>query len=185
MTLPTPAPVNMERAERVAFADTKHLGRPRWSELSVFYLHEPTQEGKRWLALSVGMTSRQHEVPLTDQLCTFQLEHALGLFDDSSVGRQVKAQARDWAEHNATVATVPGPAPNGEAFTGGTDEEALTWLFGGDYSVRGAADAFDMNESTLRMALRNRTQVRIPVQIAARYFDRARFQSDMAAARRG
>lgn len=174
-------PINMERAERVAYADTKHLGRERWSELSVYYLHEPTEDGKCWLAVSLGMSKRNGEKTLTDRLCTFNLEMALSLFDESAIGRQVKAQARDWAMHRPS----PAPAANGHSFAGSSDEEALTWLFGPSFSMRGAAEAFNMNESTLRMALRNRTQVRIPIQIAARYFDRERFLADQKAARGG
>jgi len=190
--------INLDGAERIAFADTKHLGRPRWSELSVYHLPEADPKGRRWVALSVGMSSKANEVPLTDTLCTFSLERALDLFDESPIGRQVKAQARDWAEQHpdekvgegeaftlGTSATITGQgalatqAP--PRFAGSTDEEALAWIFPADMSLRRQAEAFNMGESTLRMALKNRTEVRVPLVMAARYFDRERFLADLRA----
>jgi hypothetical protein len=175
--------INMETAERIAYADTKHLGRPRWSELSVHYLKEPADGGKRWLALSVGMSEKPGERPITDKLLTFSLERALDLFDDSPIGKQVKAQARDWAEEREAGDEVAGhpiaqPAA-GEAFTGSTDEEALAWLFGPEHKGREAARVLGVGESTMRAALKNGTGIKVPLVHVLPFLDRARFLAEV------
>lgn len=177
----------MTKATRIAFADTKHLGRARWSELAVYHLKD---SDKPWLAVSTGMSSRDGEVPIVDRQNTFGLERALDLFDDSAIGRSVKSQALDWAEHHQAAqgiasdgnVVVSGTLTPTARFTGTTDQEALDWLFGKDAGLRPAARAFDMGESTLRMALKNQTAVRVPLAAIARYVDRERFQADQVAA---
>lgn len=170
--------IDMSRFRRIAFATTERPGAERWSELAVHYLDKTEGDEKRWLAISCGLSTRKGERTITDKQLCYSLENALDLFDDSPVGRQVKAEARDWAAHHCPNGVQDAPA--GAGFTGETDQDALAWLFGGDYSMRAAAAAFDMGESTLRMALRNRTQVRVPLVTAMRYFDRERFLRDLA-----
>ena len=175
--------VDMDKAQRVAYADTKHLGRPRWSELSVYYLPKPLTTGQRWVALSVGMSDREGEKPLVDKLVTFGLERALSLFDDSPIGRQVKAEARDWAEHNFgddydaghPVAKLAGEAK--PKFEGSTDLEALEWLFG-DMPRAHMAKALGLNESTLRQQITGKG-VRVSLLSVLPYIDRDAFRAAM------
>lgn len=175
--------IDLTGATRIAYADTKHLNRPRWSELSVYHLAKPTEDGRRWLAVSTGMSSKEGETPIVDRHCTFSLYRALELFDDSTIGKMVKSQAIDWADANHPGEDAPEgneQAPADPPFEGTTDAAALIWLFGeGERNGRTAARAFDMGESTLRMALRNGTAVRVPLLALAPYIDRARFLADL------
>lgn len=172
--------INMEGAVPVAFADTKHLGRPRWSELSVFYLPNRGDNEKRWVALSVGMSSRDGEVPITDKLATFSLESCLKLFDESPIGRQVKAEAIDWAEHNLPegdeVAGHPVARP---AFDGETDLDALAYLFG-DMPRSRQAEALGLNESTLRQQIGGKG-VRVALLSVLPFIDRTAFLASLEA----
>lgn len=176
--------IDLSKATRIAFADTKHLGRERWSELSVFYLPEPLQDGRRWVALSVGMSDRQGERPIVDRLVTFGLERALDLFDGSKIGQSVQSQARDWAEahfgqdYDAGHPVVPqGAKPAaGERFTGSTDAEALAWLFGPDVSRRKMGDALGVGESTLRQQIDGKG-VRVPLLTLLPFIDREAFRA--------
>lgn len=173
--------INMDTAKRIAFADTSHLGRPRWSELAVYFLPE-MPEGKAWLAVSTGMSSRAGEVPLVDKLHTYSLDRALELFDDSQVGSIVKAQARDWAEAQVSetmrFASEGNPQTSANAFTGTTDSEAIGWLFGDGVSMRRVAEALGLGESTLRMGLNKGHAVKVPLLSVISYLDRERFRAD-------
>lgn len=173
-------PINMDKAERIAFADTKHLNRPRWSELSVFYLHEPTAEGKRWVALSVGMSSRAGETAITDKLVAYALDGALALFDDSPIGKIVKAEARDWATHHQADGDEVAGHPAATRFDGDTDKDALDWLFG-DTVKSGAAraKALGLNESTLRQQVGG-AGVRVALRSVLPFIDRAAFRAALA-----
>lgn len=174
--------IDMSKAVRIAEADTKHLGRPRWSELSVYYLPEPLPTGQRWVALSVGMSSKEGEKPLVDKLVTFGLERALSLFDDSAIGRQVKSAARDWADHNFGDDLEAGHPVTGapcESFTGSTDAEGLEWLFG-DKPRAHMAKALGLNESTLRQQLGGKG-VRVALLSVLPFIDRAAFLAAMEA----
>lgn len=174
--------INMDAATRIAYADTKHLDRPRWSELSVHYLGEPADGGKRWLALSVGMSNKPGERPITDKLLTFSLERALELFDESPIGKQVKAMARDWADEREGDEVAGHPVASGSCqsgFNSESDEDALNWLFGMGFKLRQAARALDVGESTMRAALRNATGLKVPLLRILPYLDRDRFLADV------
>lgn len=179
--------INMDKAERIAYADTKHLNRPRWSELSVFYLHGAPADGKRWLALSVGMSSIDGETTITDRLHSFGLESALELFDDNTIGRKVKSEARDWRDHHEQQNGDAGHpvAPAGDApadpepFTGSDDEAALAWLFGPGVSNRAVGEALGVGESTLRAQIKG-NGVRVPLLRLVPFINRAKFRESVA-----
>ena len=169
--------IDMQGAVRVAYADTKHLGRPRWSELSVHYLPNRSDNEKRWVALSVGMSSKDGEVPITDKLATFALESCLKLFDDSPIGSKVKAEAIDWAAHNLPEGdeTAGHPvAKTSPRFNPKDDLEALAYLFGDETPRSHQADALGINESTLRAQLRGKG-VRVALRSVLPFMDREAF----------
>lgn len=175
----TTIPIDTTKATRIAFGTTEAPDRMRWSELSVFYLDQATPEGKRWLALSVGRTRLEGERTLQDHLLTYSLEACLNLFDNSSLGRSVKAEARDWDEHNRPgMVEVGNPAPR-EQFAGTDDRAALEWLFGQDPNRTAVAAKLGLGESTLRMALKNGTPLKVPLLSIIPYVDRAQFQADL------
>lgn len=175
--------IDMSKATRVAYADTTHLGRDRWSELSVYYLPEAVDGGKRWVALSVGMSKRPGEKPITDKLVTFGLDQALKLFDDSPIGVKVKAEARDWEQHHFGGDDVAGHpiARQAAKFDGSSDEEALAYLFGDKLPRSRQAAALGLNESTLRQQLGGKG-VRVALLSVLPFIDREAFLASITEA---
>lgn len=86
------------RAERIAFATSAEPGRARWTELAVYYLHEPPRSGRRWLSESIGRSTLSGETDRMRRLNVGSLDRALNLFTDSDMGVVVSEQARDWEE---------------------------------------------------------------------------------------
>lgn len=176
-------PINMERARQIAFASTEDMGRDRWSELAVYFLEEPTKDGKRWLAVSTGMSKRPGDRTLVDRLCTFSLESALKVFDDNPIGRNVKAQALDWAQHHQPKlmhgegVLSDGNEQASQPFAGEDDRSALEWLFGPGFNQRHAAACLGLGESTLRMGLAKGHAVKVPLLAILPFVDRERFHA--------
>jgi hypothetical protein len=166
---------DLTNARRIAFADTSHLGRPRWTELAVHHVPQAS-DGKCWVAENVGRSSVAGEETRRVFLATFGLERALELFDDSAIGIAVKAQARDYAEtqlgahgHPASRerAAVPGEALE-------SDQEALRWLFPSEMPRSHMARALGIGESTLRKQLGG-TGVRVGLRHLLPFVDRDAF----------
>lgn len=166
---------DLTNARRVAFADTSHLGRPRWTELAVYHVPD-ARDGKCWIAENVGRTSVEGEDTRRQYLTTFGLERALELFDDSPIGIAVKAEARDYAEtqlgahgHPASRERDPVPAVALE-----NDQEALDWLFPSEMPRSHMARALGLGESTLRKQIGG-TGVRVALRSLLPFLDREAF----------
>ena len=110
---------------------------------------------------------------------------ALAHFHDSAPARSVRDQAEAWA---LIAAPVIAAGENGEQpFTGSTDREALAWLYSEDVvgkhgiGARVAADFGLPSESSVRMALKNGTGLRVPLVNIVAFIDRAAFRAASAA----
>lgn len=87
------------QAELIGSASSAEAGRPRWTELKVWYLHNPPQKGRRWLSEVYGMSSVAGETPRIQRLNVGSLERALKLFGDwGDLGVVASEEARDWEE---------------------------------------------------------------------------------------
>lgn len=91
------------KAERVAFATSQEPGRTNWTELAVYYLHQPPHTKRRWLSESIGRTVVEGQRDRVRRLNVGSLERALKLFTDTDMGVVVSEQARDWAEEQTLI----------------------------------------------------------------------------------
>lgn len=172
---------DLTHAQRIAYADTTHLGRDRWTELSVHYLPTPTPEGKRFVAQSLGRSRRAGEETRSTSLVTFGLERALELFDDSPIGVAVKAEARDFAETQLGAHGHPSSRADCQPPELESDEAALAWLFGDELSNRARAEALGLGESTMRKQLAGSgSGVRVALLRVAPFLDREAFRAHVA-----
>ena len=195
MTNPTTPPdLEAQGAELIAYGSTEHGGagpraqaRPRWTELSVWYLHNPGPGGKRWVSQSAGMTRISGEQERITRLPSGTLERALKLIDQNGeLGVAVAETAREWAEDNRV--TVENGRSGRLEFE--NDEAALTWLYGQpDQGHKGFASmlAKDMGigESTARMQMANKRAVMVPLRSLLPFVDRAAFRRAREEAARG
>jgi hypothetical protein len=155
-----------------ALASSRDDGRDRWSELRVYYL---PRERRCWLAQSEGHSIVPGETTKRRRIASSSLDRALKLFDDSDLGVCVKESAFEYAcEHQLPRFPREGAPAD--------DRKALAALFGvkeGEMvSWKAAAAALGMGESSLRMAVKNGTDVRVPLRSIFPYLDRAAFQRD-------
>lgn len=156
-----------------AIASSREDGRERFTELRVYYI---ALARRKWLAQADGCSMVPGEGLKRRRLASASLERALKLFDDSDLGIAVKESAREYAEEHGAPAFAGEGAP-------ADDRAALAALFGvqpGDVSINGAAKAFGLGESSLRMALKNGTDVRVPLRSLFPFIDRAAFQRAQA-----
>lgn len=160
---------NLASLERAAFVSTEDDGRARWTELAVYFdLGAP----KPWIAEARGCSRVAGERTKVRRLESANLEKALGLFDDSDIGIIAKTNAREWAEDEG----VPQSPPR---FTPKDDREALAILMGcavNELSASAAGKALGIGESSVRMALKDGRDLRIPLRSLFPYIDRAAFQ---------
>lgn len=186
----TPPAVTEQGGELIAFASTQNsgfvanvLGRRRWTELAVWYLHQPKMGGKRWFARVSGYSREEGERTRHTGLASGTLERALKLIDgQSDIGVATAETAREWAEDNA--ATVA----NGATLRFDSDAAALAWLYGQpdeghDGFARMLARDTGAGESTVRMALAAGHDVKVPLRAFLPYLDRAAFRRAREAAR--
>lgn len=165
--------MNLDRAERAAFVSTEPDGRARWTELAVFFC---LGEAKPWIAEARGCSRVAGERTKIRRLASANLEKALGLFDDSDLGIIAKTNAREWAEDQG----VPQSPPR---FTPKDDREALAILMGcatNEVSASAAGKALGIGESSVRMALKDGRDLRIPLRSLFPFIDRAAFQRSRA-----
>lgn len=155
--------------KRAAFISTEEDGRARWTELAVWF---DLGASKPWIAEARGCSRVAGERTKVRRLESANLERALGLFDESDVGIIVKTNAREWAEDEGLPQSPP-------RFTPKDDREALAILMGcavNELSVNAAAKALGIGESSVRMALKDGRDLRIPLRALFPFVDRAAFQ---------
>lgn len=176
---------NLETAVQIAFASsqpdptlqenasiTPHAA--RWSELSVYYDPTPKVPGKRWIAISRGLSTYRGETTKEEAIQVGTLERALKLFrSDSQLGRIVITQAEDWAE---TEWSTHAPA----TLSFGSDDAALRWLYGDEVDQVTPAGLlkrdFGAGESTVRAAIADGRPIKVPFLAIARFVDREAFR---------
>ena len=188
------------KAQRIAFATSGDPeGRPgrspsRWSELAVFYDPTPEKKGRPWIAVALGCSSRPGERTKESVVQVGTLDRALHLFDNGSqLGRMVSIEAREWASdmekreetiaaiENAAVALRPQPAIDW------ADQDAvLRHLYGDELETRTPATLisrdFRATEGTVRAALRDGREIKVPLTAVAPFIDIARFRAAREAA---
>lgn len=95
--------IDLSRAIRIAHASTEANGYTRWSELSVYFLNDPTFRKKQWLAeVAVRSVEPGEDEVRRRVLRAGTLDRALSLFSthDNESTRIVRAEAEDWQEEN-------------------------------------------------------------------------------------
>lgn len=158
-----------EEAAIAAFVSSEEDGRKRWTELSVWFA--PAMS-KPWIAEARGRSVHEGERDKVRRLASGNLDRALGLFDDTDLGVIVKATAREWAEDRGAPQSPPRFTPN-------DDREALAILMGctvDELSASAVGKALGIGESSVRMALRDGRDLRIPLRALFPFVDRAAFQ---------
>lgn len=88
------------RAELIGSASSEYPDRPRWTELKVWFLHNPPQHGRPWLSEVYGCSRVAGETARIQRLNVGSLDRALKLFADSDIGVVASEEARDWEEQN-------------------------------------------------------------------------------------
>lgn len=191
-----------EAPERIAFAtsepaDTGDGRHARWTELAVYYLHQPANPARRWRAVSRGLSTYPGESTREEEITVGSLDRALKLFDAfTQLGRSVIAQAEDWAEtrveelrrNPALVAELDREDEWGPAEFPSQDE-ALRWLYGDELDSAKPqtllARDFGVKESTARMQLGAGRPIMVPLTSALRYFNRPAFKKAREASTNG
>lgn len=164
-----PMNIDLSGARLAVVASNEGDGRERWTELRVY--HHPLLT-RAWIAEVVRISTVEGERETRRVMASASLERALRLFDDSDIGIIAKETAREFADEECLPTCPPQMAPM-------DDREALALLFGvepGDLSVNAAAAAFGIGESSLRMALKEGRDIRVPLAAVLPYIDRAAFQ---------
>lgn len=182
----TPAAVVDQDGQLIAFESTAQaFGRARWTELAVWYLHNPGPGGKRWLARASGYSTREGERNRHTALCAGTLERALKVVDESTdIGVVVAETAREWSEDNAVTIANGKSGP----VTFADDAAALAWLYGEpdeghDGFARMLSRDTGAGESTIRMALAAGRDVKVPLRAFLPFLDRAAFRRARETAR--
>lgn len=160
---------DLSNAGCAAFVSSEEDGRARWSELSVWF--DPSL-GRPWIAEARGRSARDGERDKVRRLASANLEKALGLFDDTDMGVIVKTNAREWAEERG----VPQSPPR---FTPTSYREAVAILMGctvDEISASAVGKALGIGESSVRMALQQGRELRVPLAAVFPFIDRAAFQ---------
>jgi len=170
--------LDLTNARRVAATSSEHDGRGRWTELAVYHFADGMLGGKVWVAEIRACSAREGERTKTRRLHSASLERALGLFDDSDLGRAVSEAAREYAEDEGIAGRRPG-----RQVIPDDDRAALAWLFGLDspdaLSLRAVGKALGKGESTMRQALAGGREVMIPLRALLPFVDRIAFQKAM------
>lgn len=194
MTQPTDTPPDVlaQGGELIAFASTENsglvartLGRSRWTELAVWFLHQPKMGGKRWYARTSGYSRVEGEHPRHTGLLSGSLERALKIIDqDADIGIAVAETAREWVEDNRVTIENARRGP----VTFDSDAAALAWLYGEpdeghEGFARMLARDTGAGESTIRMALAAGRDVKVPLRAFLPFIDRAAFRRAREAAR--
>lgn len=190
------------KAELIGSASSEEAGKPRWTELKAWYLHNPPQRGRPWLTEVYGMSRIAGETPRIQRLNVGSLERALKLFADSDIGVVASEQARDWEEQRPVITAETFDDPSFNAFSMArpvfekmrdhpsvreimdldNDPAALEWLYGETDGGKATfasmlAKDFDLAPRTVTTALANGTEIRIPLRLALRFFDRDAFRA--------
>lgn len=198
-----------EAPERIAFAtsepaDTGDGRHARWTELAVYYLHQPANPARRWRAVSRGLSTYPGESTREEEITVGSLDRALKLFDAfTQLGRSVIAQAEDWEAEYAlklvekphrteAVTTCDGRELElifEPGFDGGDQGAALRWLYGDELDQAKPqtllARDFGVKESTARMQLGAGRPIMVPLTSALRYFNRPAFKKAREASTNG
>jgi len=167
--------------ERIAFRSTRGDGafaKRRWTEMSVHY-NPAAADGNTFVANITGKSDHDGETDRVQEIACPTLWLALQHFDDSGPARSVIRQANVWAErkeheHNGAKPTL-APA----MIIPTDDKAALAMLYGAEaleqrgFVARVARD-FGLGESSVRMALKHGTGIRVPLVAIAGLIDRAK-----------
>lgn len=95
-----PNDIDLTQAIRIGFASSIAEGRPRWTEIAVWFLTDPQMWRRPWLAEVIGRSSVPGERDKRQVLSAGSLERAIKLFDDSDLARFVVIQAQQWRDEN-------------------------------------------------------------------------------------
>jgi hypothetical protein len=161
--------IDVSAGRLAAVATSKADGLERWTELRVY--HMPLAR-RSWVAEALGCSVVPGEKTRTSRLASASLDRACRLFTDSDLGIAVTEMAREYAEENCARVTAPGTSAT-------NDRDALALLFGvsaDEVSASAAARAFEMGESSIRMALRDGRDIRVPLRTLLPFIDRAAFR---------
>jgi hypothetical protein len=181
------APKDYERAERIAFASSAPDDNrfARWTELAVYFDRE--DDRRPWIAVVRGCSNHPREKLREEVVRVGTLERAMKLFDDRSpLYRSVAVQAEEWRSDQVVEDMEKGPISaeilgtelqaSPERFTGTTQDEALDYLFGPLLESAKPQTlverVFEIGESSVRMQIVQKRDIKIPLRTAARYMDR-------------
>jgi hypothetical protein len=175
--------------ERIAFRSTRGEGRfakRRWTEMAIHY-DPAAADGNRFIANITGKSDYEGETDRVNETAYHTLALALHHFDDSAPAQSIADQASVWAErmveqHERAKAAAP-------AMTIPTDDMgALAMLYGQEATERRGFQAqvardFGIGESSVRMALKNGTGLKVPLLAIAALIDRAKLAGMQEASR--
>lgn len=175
-----PMQIDLSRALRIGFSSSIADGRSRWTEIAIWYLTDAKHWRRPWVSEVIGRSTVEGERDKRSVVAVGSLERAVKLFDDSDLARVAILQAEQWREENADRLRR---RPTEDALPT-TDAEMLAWLYPGsvlkNWPVLIERD-FGTGESTTRAALKNGTDVKVPLRAVLRWFDREAFQRDREA----
>lgn len=167
--------------ERIAFRSTQSEGqfpKPRWTEMSLDY-DPAAADGNAFIANITGKSSVPTETDRVNEVSYHTLDLALVHFDDSAPARSIIRQAQVWAERKVHAHEARKTALAPAMIIPTDDATALTMLYGAEaveqrgFVARVARD-FGLGESSVRMALKNGTGIRVPLVAIANLIDRAK-----------
>lgn len=96
-----------EQGELIGSESSGDDGKQRWTELRVWYLHNPesAQKGRCWVAEARGCSNVPGEHTRIRQLRSGSLERALNLFDetDIDIGVIAREQALEWRDESRAL----------------------------------------------------------------------------------
>lgn len=96
--------IDLSNAIRIAHVSSESNGYTRWSELSVYFLNDPTFRKKQWVAeVSIRSVEPGEDALRRRVFRAGTLDRALTLFSthDNEFTRIVRAEAEDWEEDHS------------------------------------------------------------------------------------
>lgn len=177
--------------ERIAFRSTRGEGRfakRRWTEMAVYYdAASAAVGGNAFIANITGKSDYSGETDRVNETAYHTLALALHHFDDSAPAQSIVDQANVWAERIAERGAAR-PAADPAMMIPTDDMAALAMLYGQEATERRGFQAqvardFGIGESSVRMALKHGTGLKVPLVAIALLIDRAKLAGMQEAAR--
>jgi hypothetical protein len=171
-------------AARIGFASTQEQGggKPRWTELAIFHDPAPKQHMRPFVVMQRGCSTMPGE-RLREEVHAFgTLDRACGWFDATTqLGRTVITQARDW-EDQQSQQLAACRAKDDAVLAIDTHEEALRYLYPEEPKGRATREAafardFGLGQRTVQTALKNGTEIRVPLLKILPLIDRAAWEA--------